>query len=173
MHVIFTLYTTALLLTANYLICNVMRCDVMQDSSVCRRMLGKVLQSLSITYEEAEDGVQAVEKVQLSLSLSQKKLNTATSATEINLSDSTRNSAGRKCFDLILVSSLNILFSRLFASRNSVGCILNTNAPLRIDCCICVTCAASSQLRVYSATDHRHCIFSAITSCRTCAAPRQ
>ena len=85
----------------------------MQDSSVCRRMLGKVLQSLSITYEEAEDGVQAVEKVQLSLSLSQKKMNT----TEINSSDSTTNDAGRKCFDLILVSSVRILFSRLFASR--------------------------------------------------------
>jgi CheY-like chemotaxis protein len=30
-------------------------------------MLGKVLQSLSITYEEAEDGVQAIQKVQVSL----------------------------------------------------------------------------------------------------------
>ena len=35
-------------------------------------MLGKVLQSLSITYEEAEDGVQAIEKVQLSLLPEQK-----------------------------------------------------------------------------------------------------
>ena len=39
---------------------------------MCRRMLGKVLQSLSITYEEAEDGVQAIEKVQLSLLPEQK-----------------------------------------------------------------------------------------------------
>ena len=44
----------------------------LQDSAVCRRMLGKVLQSLSITYEEAEDGVQAIEKVQLSLLPEQK-----------------------------------------------------------------------------------------------------
>ena len=35
-------------------------------------MLGKVLQSLSITYEEAEDGLQAIEKVQLSLRPEQK-----------------------------------------------------------------------------------------------------
>jgi CheY-like chemotaxis protein len=37
-------------------------------------MLGKVLQSLSITYEEAEDGMQAIEKVQLSLLPEQKDL---------------------------------------------------------------------------------------------------
>ena len=81
--------------------------DLMQDSSVCRRMLGKVLQSLSITYEEAEDGVQAVEKVQLSLS-SQTKLNTPT-ATEIDLSDSKKDGVGKKCFDLILVSFFDTL----------------------------------------------------------------
>jgi hypothetical protein len=91
-------------------------------------MLGKVLQSLSITYEEAEDGVQAVEKVQLSLSLStQKKLN-ATSAAEIDLSESSKVSAGKKCFDLILVSSENAFFSPFEAK--SVGCVQKTYVTL-------------------------------------------
>ena len=61
---------------------------------MCRRMLGKVLQSLSITYAEAEDGLQAIQKVQRSLNPPQGL------GEEINISEksSCRN------FDLILVS---------------------------------------------------------------------
>lgn len=62
---------------------------------MCRRMLGKVLQSLSITFEEAEDGIQAIEKVQRSLQLIARR-----PGEESSIQD---KSNGRT-FDLILVS---------------------------------------------------------------------
>jgi hypothetical protein len=68
---------------------------------VCRRMLGKVLQSLSITYEEAEDGVQAVEKMQMSL---ESPSTPSTPMLPIPKGDRERERE-RRSFDLILVSS--------------------------------------------------------------------
>ena len=64
-------------------------------------MLGKVLQSLSITYEEAEDGVQAVEKMQMSLE------SPSTSSTPILpiLKGERERERDRRSFDLILVST--------------------------------------------------------------------
>ena len=64
---------------------------------MCRRMLGKVLQSLSITFEEAEDGVQAIEKVQRSLQL---QLIPRRPGEESNIQDK----SSERTFDLILVS---------------------------------------------------------------------
>ena len=63
-------------------------------------MLGKVLQSLSITYEEAEDGVQAVEKMQMSL----ESPSTSSTPTVPLLKGERERERERRSFDLILVS---------------------------------------------------------------------
>ena len=83
--------------------------STLQDSSVCRRMLGKVLQSLSITYDEAEDGAQAVEKIQLSLSSLKKRTSSTASLPETNIREASNTNADRKRFDLILVRLLLFL----------------------------------------------------------------
>lgn len=62
-------------------------------------MLGKVLQSLSITYEEAEDGVQAVEKMQMSL----ESPSTPSTPTVPILKGDRERERERRSFDLILV----------------------------------------------------------------------
>ena len=64
---------------------------------MCRRMLGKVLQSLSITFEEAEDGIQAIEKVRRSLQL---QLIPRRPGEEGNIQEKSSS----RTFDLILVS---------------------------------------------------------------------
>lgn len=42
-------------------------CMYIQDSPLCRRMLGMVLKSMSISFEEAEDGQTAIDMVERSL----------------------------------------------------------------------------------------------------------
>ena len=65
-------------------------------------MLGKVLQSLSISYDEAEDGLQAVEKMQISL----KGTSTpSTPGTHLMKADKEKDKE-RKLFDLILCDNI-------------------------------------------------------------------
>ena len=90
---------------------------IVEDSPVCRRMLGKVLQSLSITYEEAEDGLQAVDKMQLSLHGSSSSTPSMTPTHHTIKSDRDRDKdkdkdkdmdkyRERKLFDLILCDNI-------------------------------------------------------------------
>ena len=86
---------------------------------MCRRMLGKVLQSLSITYAEAEDGLQAIQKVQRSLNPPQDL------GEEINIQEKSSS----RSFDLILVSA-------------AVNCQANALLYPALSCpalCVCAT----------------------------------
>lgn len=77
-------------------------------------MLGKVLQSLSITYEEAEDGVQAVEKMQMSLG------SPSTPSTPI-LKGERERERERRSFDLILVS-ISLHFLSFYSLVLTISC---------------------------------------------------
>ena len=98
---------------------------------MCRRMTGKVLQSLSITFEEAEDGLQAIEKVQVSLGLH----SPSPFPTGRYDEKSVPGWCGGKPFDLILVCRPRLAVLTLPANR-PIYSKISPLYPLFLRCCL-------------------------------------